>query len=52
MMNMSIECNVRNCKHNHEVEPYCTLNCIKVVKENKQASSCSNCSNCGSFEAK
>ena len=49
MMNMSIECKVKNCKFNHEVEPYCTLNCIKVIENNKQTS---NCSNCGSFEVK
>ncbi|MBP3887293.1 MAG: DUF1540 domain-containing protein [Cellulosilyticum sp.] len=49
MMNMSIECTVKNCKFNHNVEPYCTLNCIKVISDNKSES---NYSNCGSFEAK
>lgn len=46
MMNMSIECDVKQCKYNHEVERYCTLNRIKVA-ENKNEGS--NVSDCASF---
>lgn len=49
MINMSIECNVTNCKYNHEVERYCTLSCIKVTKNAKEAA---NASDCASFEEK
>lgn len=31
MMNMSIECDVKSCKYNHENERYCTLGHIKVT---------------------
>lgn len=46
MMNMSIECDVKECKYNHETERYCTLNRIKVT-ENKNETS--NGSDCASF---
>lgn len=46
LINMSIECDVTNCRYNHEVEHYCTLNCIKVVMHQGQGS------DCGSFKKK
>ena len=46
MMNMSIECDVKQCKYNHESERYCTLNAIKVTVNQNEAS---NGSDCASF---
>jgi len=46
MMNMSIECDVKQCKYNHEIERYCTLNRIKVT-DNKDEKW--NHSDCASF---
>lgn len=48
MMNMSIECNVKECKYNNEMEGYCTLNCIHVTKAKSHDKG--NLSDCGSFE--
>ena len=49
MMNMSIECKVKSCKYNHEVERYCTLNCIRITKNENEVS---NGSDCASFKEK
>ena len=46
MMNMSIECDVKQCKYNHEVERYCTLNRIKVTEDKNETC---NRSDCASF---
>lgn len=46
-MNMSIECDVKECKYHHDKEGYCTKNMIRVVRDGTQGQ---NASNCGSFE--
>lgn len=48
MMNMSIACQVKNCKHNHEVERYCTLESIQVTENKRETSNGPECAN---FEA-
>lgn len=45
MMNMSIECQVKNCKHNHEIERYCTLERIQVTENRRETSNGSECAN-------
>jgi ribosomal protein L30E len=48
-MNMSIECEVTECKYNNELEKYCMLNKIKVVKHDGAANSI-ELTDCSSFE--
>ncbi|WP_074463611.1 DUF1540 domain-containing protein [Cellulosilyticum sp. I15G10I2] len=49
-MNMSIECDVIECKYNNNVERYCMLNKIKVVKHTEALCSTIQATDCSSFE--
>lgn len=49
-MNMSIECSVKECKYNNNVEAYCTLNKIKVVKHTDDVCDNPEVTDCSSFE--
>lgn len=51
-MNMSIRCQITECKFNESNEHYCTLNKIEVIKNKGQTSSTMECTECGSFIAK
>lgn len=50
MMNMSIQCDVTECKYNNKTEKYCTLNAIKVEREKNNDVTSSSCTDCASFE--
>lgn len=50
-INKSIECVVEECKYNDNVSNYCTLNKIKVEKNELTATSVES-TDCGSFETK
>lgn len=45
MMNMSIECHVKNCKYNHQMERYCTLECIHIVRHKEHECNITDCAN-------
>lgn len=49
-MNMSIECDVRECKYNNTLEKYCMLNKIKVVKHTNELCNTIEATDCSSFE--
>lgn len=51
-MNMSIKCQVSECKYNDGNEHYCTLNKIEVIKNSTDATSGITCTDCGNFEVK
>ncbi|MHC1748749.1 MAG: DUF1540 domain-containing protein [Cellulosilyticaceae bacterium] len=48
-MNMSIECDVIECKYNSNLERYCTLNRIKIA-EPGEATNGIETAQCASFE--
>lgn len=45
MMNMSIACDMKNCCYNETNEHYCTLNHIRVAKDESHAQNESACMN-------
>lgn len=51
-MNMSIKCQVNECRYNDDNEHYCTLNKIEVVKNNTDVTSGITCTDCANFKAK
>lgn len=51
-MNMSIKCQVAECKYNESNEHYCTLSKIEVVKNSGNSNEGMECTDCASFEAK
>lgn len=50
MMNMSINCEVTECKYHDKTEKYCTLNAIKVAREKNQAGDYTGIADCASYE--
>lgn len=49
-MNMSIECEVTECRYNNKREKYCMLNKIKVEKATNKISGVTELADCSSFE--
>ena len=49
-MNMSIECDVKECKYNNKIEKYCMLNKIKVERYKNAAASITELADCSNFE--
>lgn len=45
MMNMSIECDVKSCQHNHCMEKFCMLEHIKIGQKSKPEGNYSDCMN-------
>lgn len=50
MMNMSIHCDVTECKYHNKTEKYCTLNAISVEREKNQDSNSKGYADCASYE--
>lgn len=50
MMNMSIACNVIECKYNHKIEKYCTLGQINVCRNEAESEREVTYTDCASFE--
>lgn len=48
MMNMSINCEVTECKYHDKTEKYCTLNAIRVARDKESADT--GCADCASYE--
>ena len=51
MINMSIECTVRNCKHHHQVEQFCMLDHVRIGTEQKKQALEKQNTDCEEFEA-
>ena len=51
-MNMSIRCEVTECRYNEGNEKYCTLDHIDIVKHTTQSVQSCDATDCGSFEPK
>lgn len=51
-MNMSIKCQVTECKYNENNEHYCMLNKIEIVKNCIEGEESNDFTDCGSFEHK
>ncbi len=50
MMNMSINCDVTECKYHNKTERYCTLNAIKVEREKNKDGAPTGYADCASYE--
>lgn len=48
MMNMSIHCDVTECKYHDKTEKYCTLNAINVCHDKSKDGTLE--ADCGSYE--
>lgn len=50
MMNMSIHCDVTECKYHAKTEKYCTLNAINVQHEKNKDGTFVSDADCASYE--
>ena len=50
MMNMSIACDVTECKYHDKLEKYCTLNAIHVTRDKSHTQNQKGYADCASFE--
>ncbi len=50
MMNMSIHCDVTECKYHDKTEKYCTLNAISIQHEKNKDGTYKGEADCASYE--